>query len=105
MTTSSTRRTFMLHTALASAGTLLAANAQAKPALVAQTDTNAVALGYKEDATKVDKAKYPKFAVGQSCANCGMYQGAKGAETGGCPIFTGKQVSAKAWCSAWMKKA
>ncbi|MBC7610490.1 MAG: high-potential iron-sulfur protein, partial [Ramlibacter sp.] len=23
----------------------------------------------------------------------------------GCPLFAGKQVAAKGWCSAWAKKA
>ena len=34
------------------------------------TDPQAVALGYVSDATKADKAKYPKYAAGQDCANC-----------------------------------
>jgi hypothetical protein len=100
---SSTRRVFMMHTAMASAATLLAANAQAQ-SMVAETDPQAAALGYKVDATKVDKSKQAKYAAGQVCSTCALYQGAAGSAAGACPLFAGKQVSAKAWCSAWAKK-
>jgi hypothetical protein len=54
-----------------------------------------------EDATTSKHAKYVK---GNACSNCQLYQGAA-APWGGCPIFAGKQVAAKGWCSAWVKKA
>ena len=73
-------------------------------AMVADADPQAVALGYKSDATKADKAKYPKYAAGQACSNCALYQGAAGSASGPCPLFAGKQVSAKGWCSAYAKK-
>jgi hypothetical protein len=100
---SSTRRVFMMHSAVASAATLLAVNAQAQ-SMVAETDPQAAALGYKADATKVDKTKQAKYAAGQACSSCALYQGAAGSAAGACPLFAGKQVSAKAWCSAWAKK-
>jgi hypothetical protein len=68
-------------------------------------DPSAQGLGYTLDATKVDKAKFPKFAAGQNCANCQLFQGKPTDASGGCPIFPGKSVSAKAWCSAYVKKA
>jgi hypothetical protein len=74
-------------------------------AMVADTDPQAVALGYKSEASKVDKAKYAKYAAGQECSNCSLYQGKPGSAAGGCPLFAGKQVSAKGWCSAYAKKA
>lgn len=73
--------------------------------MVVETDAQATALGYKADAGKVDKAKFPKFAAGQQCGNCALFQGKAGAASGPCPLFAGKQVSAKGWCSAWAKKA
>ena len=100
---SSTRRVFMMNTALVSAATLLAASAQAQ-SMVAETDPQAATLGYKADASKVDKTKQPKFAAGQICGNCALYQGAAGSAAGACPLFAGKQVAAKAWCSAYAKK-
>jgi hypothetical protein len=72
--------------------------------MVAENDPQASALGYKADASKVDKAKFPKFAAGQVCSNCALFQGAAGAAAGGCPLYAGKQVAAKGWCSAYAKK-
>ena len=73
-------------------------------AMVAETDPQAVALGYKADASKVDKAKFAKYAPPQACGNCALYQGAAGSAAGGCALFAGKQVSSKGWCSAYAKK-
>lgn len=100
---STTRRVFVMQTAFAGAATVLAVKAQAQN-LVVETDPQAAALGYKADASKVDKAKQPKYAAGQVCSNCALYQGAATSAAGACPLFAGKQVSAKAWCSAWAKK-
>jgi len=57
------------------------------------------------DATQVDKAKSPKYAPGQSCANCSLYAPDGEKPTGGCALFYGKDVLAKGWCNAWEKKA
>ncbi|MBC7609025.1 MAG: high-potential iron-sulfur protein [Polaromonas sp.] len=69
-----------------------------------EKDPQAAALGYVSVASNADKAKYPKYADGQACSNCALYQGAAGSAQGGCPLFAGKQVSSKAWCSAYNKK-
>ena len=68
-------------------------------------EPQAAALGYVVDATKADKAKFPKYAAGQTCANCQLYQGKPTDATGGCALFPGKQVAGPGWCSAWNKKA
>lgn len=101
MTTS--RRVFMMQSvvACAAAGVALQATAQT---MVAETDPQPVALGYKADATKVDKSKQPKYAAGQVCSNCALFQGSPSAAAGGCPLFAGKQVAGKGWCNAWAKK-
>jgi len=39
------------------------------------TDATAQTLGYVEDATKADKAKFPTYTAGNTCANCNFYQG------------------------------
>ena len=72
--------------------------------LLDEKDAQAIGLGYVAVATKADKAKYPKYADGQVCSNCSLYQGGA-ADQGGCPLFAGKQVLGKAWCSAYNKKA
>jgi High potential iron-sulfur protein len=104
-----TRRTFIIHAAVGSAtaavGILAANQALAQAPAVAETETQAASLGYKVNATKVDKAKFPKYAAGQNCKSCQLYQGKPDDKMGGCPLFAGKQVAATAWCSAWVKKA
>ena len=99
----STRRVFMMQMATATGAVLVAQEATAQ-AMVAESDPQAAGVGYKADASKVDKAKYPKYAAGQTCANCALYQGASGSASGGCALFPGKQVAGKGWCSAWAKK-
>jgi hypothetical protein len=100
------RRQFIiqLSTVSAAAGTAQLASATGAP-MVAADDATAKALGYFADATKTDKVKYPKYAAGQICTNCALYQGKATDAAGGCPLFAGKQVAGKGWCSAWAKKA
>ena len=100
----SNRRAFMMQAVTAASAVMVVSEASAQ-AMVDEKDAQAAGLGYKVDATKVDKAKYPTFAAGANCSNCALYQGKAGAASGGCPLFAGKQVSAKAWCSAYAKKA
>ena len=97
-----TRRNFIRLVPVAGAG-LLAGTAWAQAA-VDEKDPLAQSLGYVSDATKADKAKYPKYAAGQKCEACALFQGKAGAATGPCPIFQGKLVHAKGWCSAYAKK-
>jgi High potential iron-sulfur protein len=108
------RRVFMMQvvagsTTLASGAVLAQATkpaaAPAASALLAENDAQAVALGYKADATKVDTKKFPKYAASQVCSNCQLYSGKDKEAAGPCGIFPGKQVAAKGWCSAWVKKA
>lgn len=104
--TAHNRRFFMLQVAAGSAALSLARVAQAQGApMVNETDAQAVALGYAADTSKVDQKKYPKHAASQNCAGCQLYTGKAGDASGPCGIFPGKQVSAKGWCSAWVKKA
>jgi hypothetical protein len=102
--TTSNRRTFVIQTVVG-ATALTGALAAKAQATLAESDAQAVALGYKADATKAGKTKYPKYAAGQACHNCALFQGKAADAAGGCPLFAGKQVSAKGWCSAWAKKA
>jgi len=69
-----------------------------------EKDPQSLALGYVADATKTDTKRYPKYAAGQACNNCALYQGKASDAWGGCPLFAGKQVSGKGWCSAYAKK-
>ena len=105
MTTS--RRTFVIQS-LTGAGVLACAalpHAAFAQATLTDTDPQAVGLGYSTDGTKTDTKKYPKYAAGQNCAGCALFQGKATDATGGCPLFGAKKVAAKGWCSAWAKKA
>jgi putative hemolysin len=101
-----TRRNFVLATipaaALAAFGTRAAS---AQPERVQETDPVAVSLGYRNDATKVDKAKYLTYVAGRHCGVCQLFQGKAGDEWGVCPAVGNKLVNAKGWCAAWVKKA
>ena len=87
------RRAFIQIVPLATVAALgLAATARAADApKVDEKDPQAAGLGYTTDAAHLDKAKYPKYAAGQSCSSC--------------QLFAGKQVAAKGWCNAYTKRA
>ena len=96
------RRVFLM--TVGACGAALATSVQAQAA-VDEKDAQAAALGYVADAKRADVKKYPKYAAGQNCASCALYQGKPADKAGGCPLFAGKQVVATGWCSAWSKKA
>jgi High potential iron-sulfur protein len=99
------RRRFIVFAASLASTVILIDQAQADAPVLAETDPTAQSLGYRTDAANVDKAKYPQYRAGQTCANCGLFQGKPGDANGPCPIFAGKLVNAKGWCSAYVKKA
>ena len=104
MKSSITRRQFLFTLTAAGAGATLSLPVHAQT-MVDDTSPQATALGYVADAKKVDTKKYPKYAAGQNCTNCALYQGKATDKAGGCPLFAGKQVAGAGWCSAWAKKA
>ena len=101
-----TRRVFFMQVA-AGTSVLAATNAMAQAAapMLSEKDPTAVALGYFADTTKVDAKKYPKHAKTQLCTNCALYAGKPTDAAAACPLFAGKLVAGKGWCSAWVKKA
>lgn len=96
------RRVFMM--SIAATGAAIATSSAFAQALVAESDPQAKALGYVANATQADTKRFPKYAAGQNCASCALYQGKAGDAAGNCPLFAGKQVAANGWCSAWAKK-
>lgn len=66
---------------------------------VSEDDPQAKALTYKNDATASARP-----TPDQMCANCLHIKGDSG-DWRPCEIFPGKEVSAKGWCAAWVKKA
>jgi hypothetical protein len=64
-------------------------------------DPAAVAVGYVEDAARVDPKKFSGYSKGSSCENCLQLQGVEGATYRPCTLFPGKLVASAGWCSAW----
>jgi hypothetical protein len=64
-------------------------------------DPAAMALGYVENVTQVDRKKYPEFAPGSNCENCLQLQGTAGNNYRPCGLFPGKLVSVSGWCKSW----
>ncbi|AXF11977.1 high-potential iron-sulfur protein [Paraburkholderia sp. SIMBA_055] len=98
------RRHFLLMSVSAGSSLMMsrvgfAASANAN--VLSETDPQAQALGYKEDASKVDKAKYPQYAADQKCSTCSLFQGKAADAYGGCTLFGDKQVAAPGWCSSY----
>jgi len=99
------RRHFMIVAATLASASVLQTESRAASAELSENDPTAQTLGYKADAATVDTTRYPKYQAGQACANCQLYQGKSGDTSGPCPVFAGKLVAAKGWCSAYVKKA
>ena len=72
---------------------------------LAESDPTAKALGYTEDASKVDKTKFPAYKPGARCATCNFFQGKPSDAYAPCQIFPGKAVAAKGWCASHSPKA
>jgi hypothetical protein len=79
-----------------------------------EDDTQAKALGYVEDASKVDKVKFPKKAAPdgdkQKCSTCmllqkgGLKADGKEGEYGKCSLFQKNVVAVNGWCNSWVAK-
>ena len=83
------RREFIVKVSLGGAVLAGAGHAHAQGAMVAESDPQATGLGYKAE---IAHSELP-------------FQHKAADAAGGCPIFAGKQVAGKGWCSAWAKKA
>jgi hypothetical protein len=91
----------MAASAIAGVATLPLRQSRADVAHLSPSDPKAMAVGYTEDAAKVDAQKYPAYAKGQTCENCLQLQGAGGAPYRPCTLFPGKSVAVAGWCSGW----
>jgi hypothetical protein len=77
--------------------------AQSLPVL-SPTEPAAKALGYIEDATKVDTKANPNYKAGQHCGNCLQWaEKDRKAPLGKCNLFPGKLVKNTGWCKVWVK--
>lgn len=99
------RRRTMLFAAPAIALGLLTTREALAQAKATESDPTAAALGYKEDASKVDTAKFKNYVKGSTCSGCNFFQGKPTDASAACTALGGKIVVGKGWCSAWVKKA
>jgi hypothetical protein len=104
----SSRRTFLQLAVLAGVApsALMLAPAQAAdlPHLTPD-DATAKALGYVENASKLDVKTEPTYKTGSACGSCALFQGKVGDAYGPCAIFAGKAVNSKGWCKSYAKKS
>ena len=102
------RRSFIALAGITGAALLAGVRAETARAADAphltEADPTAKALGYVEDASKVDKAKFPSYKAGAHCATCNFFQGKAGDAYGPCQIFPGKAVAGKGWCASHSPK-
>ena len=99
------RRIFVIHSVAGFVAMSVAQQAFAMAGPVTdEKDPKAEALGYRADAAKVDTAKFPTYAAGQTCGGCSNFKGSPGIAAGPCPRMP-KPVLAAGWCSAYAKKA
>jgi hypothetical protein len=99
------RRDFMENSVILIAAVGVSSVALADPSpMLSESNPTAAALGYKTNASTVDKAKFPQYAAGQTCSNCVLYKGAAGASSGPCTIYAGQSVSSTGWCASYAKK-
>jgi len=76
------------------------ASAQQYPRLD-EADPRAVAVGYVEDAARVDATKYPKYRPGQLCTTCDLYLAKPTQPWAPCTLFPKRVVAGKGWCDAF----
>jgi hypothetical protein len=96
------RRHFLMLSMGVSSSLVLSRTAFADTAdRLSEADPKARAVAYVEDASKVDKTRFPSYAAGQTCANCSLFQGKATDAYGGCTLFGDKQVAGRGWCSSY----
>ncbi|MFM0001335.1 MULTISPECIES: high-potential iron-sulfur protein [Paraburkholderia] len=98
------RRTFMLRSIGAAALAITGRAVWAAPAQLQESDPAAQALGYKTDATHVDRSKYPHYSDNQRCSNCQFFQGKPADASALCALFGPKQVNGAGWCNAYQAR-
>lgn len=98
-----TRRSFISKTASFCGISLLSNVVMGQPTLN-ENNPKALSLRYKTDATTVNAFKFPRYASGQRCGNCALFQGKVGDVSGRCTLVVGDQVSAFGWCDSYARK-
>jgi hypothetical protein len=99
------QRRLLIALPVAVVGAWGAARAKAQSVELRESDPEALAVDYRADAQRVDRAQSPQYRPGQTCANCNLFYPDAGSPLGGCQYFLGKDVAAAGWCKVWAAKA
>ena len=67
--------------------------------LVSETEPQAVAVGYVEQASRADRLRFPAYRPGQHCGNCQRFEGASNAPKAPCALLGHREVQGPGWCS------
>ena len=102
---STDRRRFLSRIALGAAALPLLRMAPAAAAdlpHLSPTDPTAQALGYTENASKIDSKKETAYKAGSQCSKCALFQSAQASgDYAPCGAFAGKAVNKNGWCRAF----
>ncbi len=97
------RRKFVKSALLGALGApLLSEPSMAMASKLNPADPAAAAVGYVENASKVDAKRFPTYKPGQNCANCSLIM-LQYSPYRPCKLFPKNVVNANGWCSAWVK--
>jgi hypothetical protein len=99
------RRTFVIQSLFGTVALTAGNLPHAGVSMLIESDPQASNLGYKDDAAKVDTAKFKNYSAGQKCAECRMFKARPDTPTGTCAIFSGKLVKREGWCISFVRKA
>jgi hypothetical protein len=77
----------------------------ARMPLLTEQDADAIALGYLEDATRIDPAVQTALTPGSRCQVCYFFQGGVSSETAPCTVFAGFRVRSTGWCREFTPRA
>jgi hypothetical protein len=100
----SNRRVFIMQAAASGTLVLAGRGAQAATPILSESDPAAIAQGYKAEGSKVDRVKFPKYEPTQDCGGCQLFESIPDSNEpyGNCPLFEGRRVAVKGWCSSWV---
>jgi len=82
---------------------LVSGYAMAAAKKIDEAEASAVALGFRMDTNKVDKAKFPKHKATENCGNCIAYLGKPTDEWSECDLLPDRRVPKAGWCSSYVK--
>jgi len=103
MQTPTQRRNFIIHAALAAGALTCAGASRAAAKKIDENEPKAKSLGYRNDTTQVDRAKFPKHLPSEKCNGCMAWLGKTSDAWAECDLMADRTVAAAGWCSSYVK--